>query len=68
MSWSSPKFDLVTNFLNLESRKFSERQFLSIVTFKNLFLYRIKNIPLFSKLFIPFHDLFISLIEVKNFH
>ena len=68
MSWSSPKFDLVTNFLNLESRKFSERQFFSIVTFKNLFLYRIKNIPLFSKLFISFHDLFISLIEVKNFH
>ena len=54
VSWSSPKIDLETNFLNLEN--FWERQFFSIVTFKKIF-----DIPLLIDLFIP-------LTELNNIH
>ena len=34
MSWSSPKTDLETNFVNLENQSFENLIFFSIVTFK----------------------------------
>ena len=60
MSWSSPKTDLMTNFLNPENRSFEN---ISIVTFKQIF-----DIPLLNNLFISFLNLFMSLTELKNIH
>ena len=37
VSWSLPKTDQVTDFLNLENRSFWKCQFFSIVTFKKIF-------------------------------
>ena len=59
VSWSSPKTELVTNFLNPENRSF---QNVSTVTFKEIF-----DIHLLNNLFISFLHLFISLIELKTF-
>ena len=58
LSWSSPKTDLVTYFLNSENQSFEN---VSIVTLKKIF-----DIPLLNKLFTSF--VIISLIELKTFH
>ena len=62
MSWNSPKNDLVTNFLKLENHILRMSAF-SIGTFKQIF-----DVPFINNLFISFHNLFISLIELKNIH
>ena len=56
LSWSSPKSDLETNFLNLENRSFQYVTFFSMVTLKYIF-----GIPLLI-------SLFISLTEPRNIH
>ena len=58
VSWSSPKTDQVTNFLNPE-----DFENFWVVTFKEIF-----DILLLNNLFISFLNLFISLIELKNMH
>ena len=58
VSRSSPKIDLVTNFLNPGYRSFEN---VSIVTLKCIF-----DIPLLNNLFISFLSLCISLIELKH--
>ena len=58
MSWSSSKTDLVTKFLNPETRSFEND---SIVTFTEIF-----DIPLLNNLLIYFLNVFISLTELKN--
>ena len=34
VSWSTPKTDLLTNFLNLENRSFEKVSFFTIINFK----------------------------------
>ena len=58
MSWSSPKTDLLTNFLNPENRSFEN---VLIVAFNQIFVIPLLNV------FIYFLNLFISLIELKTF-
>ena len=58
MSWSSPKTDQLTNFLNPENRSFEN---VLIVAFNQIFVIPLLNV------FIYFLNLFISLIELKTF-